>query len=174
MRNPEKRPRCEDLLKDKLLVQLMINRINGKESLKQEYPKSIEAPSLSESLLQRQAKSVEEQMLKMESEVRMKMASLKNKRIDRTQLEQYEKEIKLKMKEVEKAVRSAFEELHRKGKFSEDKQTISTESSPSRAKKEESAIRSKNTSNTSSTFSDATIKSKNFSIKTKRRPAEDN
>jgi serine/threonine protein kinase len=28
VRNPEKRPKAEDLLKDKLLVQLMINRIN--------------------------------------------------------------------------------------------------------------------------------------------------
>jgi DnaJ-domain-containing protein 1 len=96
----------------------MINRINSKDSLKQEYPKSIDAPSLSESLLQRQAKSVEEQMRRMEVEVREKMASLKNRRIDRKQLEEYEKEIKAKMKEVERAVRSAFEELHKKGKFS--------------------------------------------------------
>ncbi len=117
VRNQDKRPRCEDLLKDKLLVQLMINRINGKDSLKQEYPKSIEAPSLSESLLQRKAMSVQEQIKKMESEVQQRMASLKNKRIDRKQLEDYEREIKNKMKEVEKAVRSAFEELHRGAKF---------------------------------------------------------
>jgi hypothetical protein len=97
----------------------MINRINGKESLRQEYPKSIDPPSLSESLLQRQAKSVEEQMKKMEAEVKQKMGALKNKRIDRQQLEDYEKEIKNKMKEVERAVRSAFEELHRKGNFTE-------------------------------------------------------
>lgn len=120
MRNPEKRPRCEDLLKDKLLVQLMINRINGKESLRQEYPKSIDPPSLSESLLQRQAKSVEDQMKKMEEEVKQKMGALKNKRIDRQQLEDYEREIKNKMKEVERAVRSAFEELHKKGKFADN------------------------------------------------------
>lgn len=89
VRNQDKRPRCEDLLKDKLLVQLMINRINGKESLKQEYPKSIQAPSLSESLLQRQAKSVQEQMKKIETEVQQRMASLKNKRIDKKQLDDY-------------------------------------------------------------------------------------
>jgi len=35
IRNPDKRPRAEDLLKDKLLVQLMINRINDKSNLKQ-------------------------------------------------------------------------------------------------------------------------------------------
>lgn len=37
------------------------------------------------------------------------MNSMKNKRIERNQLESYEKEIKMKMKEVEKAVRVAFE-----------------------------------------------------------------
>jgi hypothetical protein len=59
VRNPDKRPRCEDLLKDRLLVNLMVNKISAKDSLRQEYPKSIDMPSLSESLLQRQAKSVE-------------------------------------------------------------------------------------------------------------------
>ena len=33
-RMPEKRPQAGDFLKDKLLVQLMINRINQKGSLK--------------------------------------------------------------------------------------------------------------------------------------------
>ena len=65
IRNPDKRPRAEELLKDKLLVQLMINRINEKGNLKHEYPKGLEAPSLSESLLDRQANSIKEQMKKL-------------------------------------------------------------------------------------------------------------
>lgn len=65
VRNPQNRPKCEDLLKDKLLVQLMIKKINTNDNLKQEYPKSIDPPSLSESLLQRQAESVQEQMHKL-------------------------------------------------------------------------------------------------------------
>lgn len=76
-------------MKDKLLVQLMINRINGKESLKQEYPKAIEPPSLSESLLHRQAESVQQQMKRMEEELQQKMNALKNKRVDRKQLDTY-------------------------------------------------------------------------------------
>jgi hypothetical protein len=97
------------------------------------------------------------------------MGALKNKRIDRRQLDDYEKEIKEKMKEVERAVRAAFEELHKKGSFNENKKE---EGSPSTVKKEES--NASKVKNNSSNFSDATIKSKNFSIKTKRRPAEGN
>jgi|JI10StandDraft_1071094.scaffolds.fasta_scaffold1132323_1 hypothetical protein len=64
-RNPEKRPQAGDLLKDKLLVQLMINRINEKDSLRVEYQKGHEAPSLSSSLIDRQAEAVKEEMKQM-------------------------------------------------------------------------------------------------------------
>ena len=40
-RNPDKRPNVEELLKDKLLVQLMINRVKKQDSLKNEYPKGL-------------------------------------------------------------------------------------------------------------------------------------
>lgn len=66
------------------------------------------------------------------------------------------------MKEVEKAVRVAFEELHRKGKFSEQKAEEVV--SPSKIKKEE-----RSNGQNSSTFSDATIKSKNFSTISKKK-----
>lgn len=69
----------------------------------------------------------------------------------------------MKMKEVEKAVRVAFEELHRKGKFSEQK--AEEVSSPSKAKREERSAVGQN----SSTFSDATIKSKNLSTISKKK-----
>ncbi len=76
-RAPEKRPQAGDLLKDKLLVQLMINRINEKDNLKQEYAKGQEVPSLTNSLLDRQAQLVKEQLKKMELEVGEKMGGLK-------------------------------------------------------------------------------------------------
>lgn len=69
---------------------------------------------------------------------------------------------------MERAVRAAFEELHKKGSFNDNKKE---EDSPSIVKKEEG--NSSKMKNNSSNFSDATIKSKNFSIKTKRRPAEE-
>ena len=99
-RVPEKRPQAGDLLKDKLLVQLMINRINQKDSLKNEYSKGQEAPSLSNSILDRQAESVKEQLKKLSVEVGEKMSGLKEKKVEKVQLEDYEKQLKKKMKEV--------------------------------------------------------------------------
>jgi hypothetical protein len=116
-RIPEKRPQAGDLLKDKLLVQLMINRINNKGNLKQEYTKGHEVPSLNTSLLDRQAESVKEQLQKLSVEVGEKMTGLKQKKVERTQLEVYEYELKQKMKEVENAVKLAFKELYKNGKF---------------------------------------------------------
>jgi hypothetical protein len=68
-RNTKQRPLTNELLKDKFLVQLMVNTINQKGSLKNEYSKGQEAPSLSNSLLDRQTDSVKEQLKKLSIEV---------------------------------------------------------------------------------------------------------
>ena len=83
---PEKRPQAGDLLKDKLLVQLMINRINQKDNLKQEYTKGHEQPSLTNSFIDRQAESVKDQLKKLEVEVGHKMDGLKGKKMDRNKV----------------------------------------------------------------------------------------
>lgn len=44
----------------------------------------------------------------MEEEVSQKLAALKEKRVEKRQLEKYEQEIKAKMKQVEAAVNTAF------------------------------------------------------------------
>lgn len=126
-RNPEKRPQAGDLLKDKLLVQLMINRINEKDSLKVEYLKGHETPSLSSSLIDRQAEAVKEQLKQMELEVGEKLSGLKQKKVEKIQLDKYQEAIKEKMKEVEKAVKQAFQELYKNGKFQEEAQYPSTQ-----------------------------------------------
>ena len=68
-RRPEKRPLTSELLKDKLLVNLMVNTIHQKGNLKNEYNKGQELPSLSNSLLDRQANSVKAQMERMSAEI---------------------------------------------------------------------------------------------------------
>lgn len=61
----------------------MINRINQKDNLKQEYHKGHELPSLSNSILDRQAESVKEQLRKLDLEVGMKMQGLKHKKVQK-------------------------------------------------------------------------------------------
>ena len=102
------------------MVQLMINRINEKDGLRQEYPKGQDVPSLSSSLLDRQAEAVKLQLANLGAEVEGKMEGLKQRKVERGQLEGYERELKRKMQEVELAVRKAFEELYRNGKFEGD------------------------------------------------------
>ena len=60
-------------------------------------------------MLDRQAESVKEQLKKLSVEVGEKMSGMKNKKVEKNQLENYEKELKLKMKEVENAVKAAFD-----------------------------------------------------------------
>ena len=71
-------------------MQLMINRINQKDSLRHEYSKGQELPSLSSSLLDRQTHSVKNQLEKLSLEVGEKMSGLKDKKMEKTQLEKYE------------------------------------------------------------------------------------
>ena len=77
-----------------------------------------EVPSLSNTMIDRQADQVKEQLKKLSLEVGEKITGLKEKRVEKNQLEDYEKELKKKMKEVENAVKKAFQELYKNGKFS--------------------------------------------------------
>lgn len=81
-------------------MQLMINRINEKDNLKQEYNKGHELPSLSNSILDRQAESVKEQLKKLDLEVGLKMQGLKQKKVEKHEVADFEKQVKLKMQEV--------------------------------------------------------------------------
>lgn len=80
-RNPTKRPQAGDMLKDKLLIQIMINRINQTSSLKQEYTRGHQLPSLSNSVIDRQADFVRNQLKMLELEVGEKMMGLKEQKI---------------------------------------------------------------------------------------------
>jgi hypothetical protein len=65
-KDPFKRPRTEELLRDKLLVQLMINRLSQSANLKQEYPKSVQKSVLvlTDSIIDKQMIQVKEQLKK--------------------------------------------------------------------------------------------------------------
>ena len=66
------------------------------------------------------------------------MQGLKEKKVEKNQLEDYEKELKKKMKEVENAVQIAFQELYKNGKFKKEdgnnKSAIKDPKSPSKIK----------------------------------------
>ena len=59
------------------------------------------------------------------------MEGLKEKKVEKNQLEDYEKELKKKMKEVENAVQAAFQQLYNNGKFKKGEESkISSPNNP--------------------------------------------
>lgn len=74
--------------------------------------------------------------------------------MEKTYLEVYERELKKKMQEVEKAVKAAFQELYKNGKF---KESDNPQGSPSKLPEQEAG--SSKLSSSLSNSSDMTIQS---------------